>query len=79
MISKKTIYDIGTKIIQSASAHSAGPLCFFVGLWLVGLWFVGLWPSIVLKNALAEIDAKFHRKLANICKFVLKCEKKGRT
>ena len=63
--------------IQSASAHSAGPLCFFVGLWLVGLWFVGLWPSIVLKNALAEIGAKFQRKLAQMCKFTPNYTKKG--
>ena len=26
---------------ESASAHSARPLCFFVGLWLVGLWVCG--------------------------------------
>ena len=34
-------------------------------------------PSIVLKNALAEIDTKFHRKLAKMCKFAPKCAKKG--
>ena len=45
-------------------AQARIPPGHFVSLLVCGWLVCGLWPSIVLKNALAEIDTKFHRKLA---------------
>ena len=63
--------------IQSASAHSAGPVYGFVALWYVGVFVCGFATKFFVKKTPAKIDSKFYVVLAKISQERPKCSQNG--